>query len=315
MTSSARAPANPDAHRKSTRDIPARQQELAALIARGLGDEPWVEPFDDLRFYQMTEPSECTHGVSEPCFCIIAQGRKQIFLGEESYQYDPAHYMLSTVEMPISSQILEASEDEPFLSVVVRLDSKLVSSVMVEAAHPAAHTEAGTRGLNIARLDGDLLDAVIRLVRLVDSPDDAHFLAPLFIKEIVYRLLIGEQGDRLRQLAVLGGNSHRIAKAIDRLKSDFDQQLRIEDLAKELGMSTSSFHHHFKEVTAMTPLQYQKHLRLQEARRLMLADDLDAASAGFQVGYNDASHFSREYKRLFGQPPMAHVEQLREDAI
>lgn len=291
-----------------------KQEELVERLDRAASTKEIVEPLEGVHLYKMTSPTECAHGVTRPTFCIIAQGSKALFLGDERYQYDPANYLLSTAEMPYKSQVLEASEERPFLSVVVDLDATLVSSVMVEAAHPAAHSEASTRGLDVSRLDGDLMDAVLRLVRLFESPEDAHFVAPLIKKEIVYRLLKGEQGDRLRHLAVLGGHSHRIAQAIELLKSDFDQQLRIEDLAKKLAMSTSSFHHHFKEVTAMTPLQFQKQLRLQEARRLMLAEDLDAATAGFQVGYNDASHFSREYKRLFGQPPMQDVEQLKEEA-
>lgn len=160
-------------------------------------------------------------------------------------------------------------------------------------------------------LDLDLLEAVVRLVRLLDSPADARFLASLVTREIVYRLLRGQQGGRLRHIAALGGHTHRIARAIARLREDFDQPLRIEDLAGEFGMSVSGFHHHFKDVTALSPLQFQKQLRLQEARRLLLGADLDAASAGYRVGYHDASQFSREYKRLFGVPPKRDVERLR----
>jgi AraC-like DNA-binding protein len=166
----------------------------------------------------------------------------------------------------------------------------------------------------VSPLDAGLLDAVLRLVRLLDSPAEARFLAPLVTREIVYRLLMGEQGGRLHHIAALGGSTHRIAEAIERLRNDFDQPLRIEDIARELGMSVSGFHHHFRALTAMSPLQFQKQLRLQEARRLMLGEGLDAASAGYRVGYGNASHFTREYKRLFGAPPMRDVEQLREGA-
>jgi AraC-like DNA-binding protein len=165
-----------------------------------------------------------------------------------------------------------------------------------------------------ALLEASLLDAVVRLVRLLDTPAEAPFLAPLITREIVYRLLVGEQGDRLTHIALQGGQTHRIAKAIQQLRKEFDQPLRIDDIAQELAMSTSSFHHHFKAVTAMSPLQFQKQIRLQEARRLMLGEDLDAASAGYRVGYSDASHFNREYKRLFGLPPLRDVERLREAA-
>jgi AraC-like DNA-binding protein len=168
--------------------------------------------------------------------------------------------------------------------------------------------------IDVSPLDAGLLDAVVRLVRLLDSPTEARFLAPLGVREIVYRLLMGEQGGRLHHVAVLGGHGHRIIRALERLREDFDRPIRIEDVARALGMSVSGFHHHFKAVAAMSPLQFQKQLRLQEARRLMLGEDLDAASAGYRVGYGDASHFTREYKRLFGTPPARDVERLREAA-
>jgi AraC-like DNA-binding protein len=186
---------------------------------------------------------------------------------------------------------------------------------MVEAGHPAPRGHAAVKAIDVSPLDAGLLDAVVRLVRLLDSPTDARFLAPLVIREIIYRLLMGEQGGRLHHIAALGGHTHRIAMALERLREDFDQPVRIEDIARELGMSVSGFHHHFKAVTAMSPLQFQKQLRLQEARRLMLGEELDAASAGYRVGYGDASHFTREYKRLFGAPPMRDVERLREAAM
>jgi AraC-like DNA-binding protein len=161
-------------------------------------------------------------------------------------------------------------------------------------------------------LDVNLLDAVVRLVRLLDSPAEARVLQPLITREIIYWLLVGEQGARLRHLGILGGYTSHIARAVERLRQDFDQPIRIEDIARELGMSVSGFHHHFKAVTAISPLQFQKQLRLQEARRLMLGEDLDAASAAYRVGYHDASHFNREYKSLFGVPPMRDVQRLRE---
>ncbi len=169
------------------------------------------------------------------------------------------------------------------------------------------------RAIDVSPLDVNLQDAVVRLVRLLDSPAEAPVLMPLITREIVYRLLMGEQGARLRHLAILGGYTPLIARAVERLRQDFDQPLRIEDLARELGMSVSGLHHHFKAVTAMSPLQFQKQLRLQEARRLMLSEDLDAASAAYRVGYHDASHFNREYKSLFGVPPMRDVQRLREE--
>lgn len=182
---------------------------------------------------------------------------------------------------------------------------------MVEGGH-AANTQSNVRAFDVSTLNGGLLDALLRLVRLLDTPSEAAFLAPLIKREIIFRLLRGEQGERLCQLATLGGRSHRMSRAIERIRNEFDKALSIEAIADDLGMSVSSFHHHFKAVTAMSPLQFQKRLRLQEARRLMLSEQFDAASAAFKVGYEDASHFSREYKRLFGHPPMRDVERLRE---
>jgi len=185
---------------------------------------------------------------------------------------------------------------------------------MVEASHTSPPGHAEVRAIAVSLLDGHLLDAFVRLVRLLDAPAEARVLRPLITREILYRLLVGEQGARLRHLAILGGYTSHIARAVQRLRQDFDQPLRIESLAQELGMSVSGLHHHFKAVTAMSPLQFQKRLRLQEARRLMLGEDLDAASAAYRVGYHDASHFNREYKSLFGFPPMRDVQRLREEA-
>jgi AraC-like DNA-binding protein len=182
---------------------------------------------------------------------------------------------------------------------------------MVEAGHLPSRRYANTKAIDVSPLDGGLLDAVVRLARLIDSPAEARVLMSLVTREIVYRLLVGAQGDRLHYLAAPGANTTRIARAVERLRHDYDQPLRVESLARELGMSASGFHAQFRAVTAMSPLQFQKHIRLQEARRLMIGEHLDAASAGHRVGYDDASHFTREYKRLFGEPPMRDVQRLR----
>jgi AraC-like DNA-binding protein len=287
------------------------RDELVGRIARAIREDGIVEPLDGLRLRRASAPTELGHGSSYPSFCVVAQGSKEIRLGDRHYRYDPAHYLIATAALPIASRVAEASEERPYLGIVLRLDPSLVGSVMVEAGHPAPRSQSAVTAINVSPLEVGLLDAVVRLVRLLDSPADARFLASLVKREIVYRLLMGEQGDRVRHIAALGGDTNRIAKAIEWLRKDFDQPFRIEDFARELGMSVSGFHHHFKEVTAMSPLQFQKQLRLQEARRLMLGEEFDAASAGYRVGYEDASHFSREYKRLFGAPPMRDVERLR----
>src|ERR687893_1247503 len=295
--------------------VQASREELVERIARAIREDGTVEPLEGLHLNRSSSPTELGHGVSEPAFCVIAQGSKEILLGDNRYRYDPAHYLITTAALPVAVRITEASEERPYLGVVLGLDPALVGSVMVEAGHPAPRDHAAVRAFDVSPLDEGLLDAVVRLVGLLDAPaDEARFLRPLVTREIVFRLLKGEQGGRLRQIAVLGGYSHRIARALERLREDFDRPLRIEDVARDVGMSVSGFHHHFKAVTAMSPLQFQKRMRLQEARRLMLGEDLDAASAGFRVGYGDASQFSREYKRLFGAPPARDVERLREAA-
>lgn len=289
-----------------------QRQELGGRIARAVTDDGVVETLPGLFLARASAPGNPRHTVYVPCLCVIAQGRKEVRLGEELFQYDPYNYLLSTLDLPAVSQIVDASKEHPYLSLRLNLEPALVSSVMVEAGHMPRGNGADARAMTVSSLTPDLLDATVRLVRLLDSPAEARILTPLITREIVYRLLAGEQGGRLRHLAVLAGEGQRIAQAVARLREDYDKQLRIEDLARELGMSASGFHAHFKAVTAMSPLQFQKQLRLQEARRLMLSEDVDAASAGYRVGYENASHFSREYKRLFGESPMRDKERLLE---
>jgi AraC-like DNA-binding protein len=305
----------PPSERKARR-AQAGRDELAERVARILGEDGTLEAPGGLSLVRRSSPTPKDHGVSSPAFCVIAQGSKEVLLGDDCYRYDADRYLITAASLPTATRVTGASEERPYLGIVLGLDPALVGSVMVEASHPAPREHAAVRAFDVSPLDAGLLDAVVRLVGLLDSPaDEARFLRPLVTREIVFRLLKGEQGDRLRQIAVLGGHSHRIARALERLRRDFDRPLRIEDIARELGMSVSGFHHHFRAVTAMSPLQFQKRMRLQEARHLMLAEDLDAASAGYRVGYSDASQFTREYKRLFGAPPMRDVERLREAAM
>jgi AraC-like DNA-binding protein len=285
--------------------------ELVERIARGTRTDGTVEPLPGLHLKRVSAPTERYHGVTIPAFCVIAQGSKEIYLGEDYFRYDPGHYLLTTVELPIVIQIGEASQERPHLSLRLNLDPATVGSVMVEAGLPSSRGQAGAKAIDVRPLDAGLLDAALRLVRLVDSPTEARVLMPLVTREIVYRLLMGAQGDRLRHLAALGGATSRILSAIERIRSNYDKPLRIESLARELGMSVSGFHAQFKAVTAMSPLQFQKQTRLQEARRLMFGEDLDAARAGLRVGYDDPSYFNREYKSVFGAPPMRDVQRLR----
>jgi AraC-like DNA-binding protein len=305
-------------HQQTEREAQRMQancQELVERILRAVPADGSAQPLEGLHLFRSSLPLEQVHSMVKPSFCVIAQGCKEVLLGDSRYRYDPSHYLISTIELPRVSQILEASREQPYLSLRLDLAPTLVSSVMVEAGHASPSNRTDVRAMDVSPLDMNLQDATLRLVRLLDTPDEAPVLMPLIVREIIFRLLMGEQGPRLRHLAILGGYTPLIARAVERLRHDFDQPLHIENLAKELGMSVSGLHHHFKAVTAMGPLQFQKQIRLQEARRLMLSEDLDAASAAYRVGYRDASHFNREYKSLFGVPPMRDVHRLREEVL
>jgi AraC-like DNA-binding protein len=302
-------------HAQAEREVrwtQASRDELVERIARLVPQDGPDERLPGVLLRRASAPTELGHGVSYPSFCVIAQGSKEILLGESHYRYDPTHYLITSAALPIATRIVEASPERPYLAFVLRLDPVLVGSVMVEAGHPAPRATAAVRAIDVSPLDAGLLDAVVRFVRLADAPAEARFLAPLIIREIVYRLLLGAQGGRLGHITALGGTTHRIAAAVERLRRDFDRPLSIEAMARELGMSVSGFHHHFKALTAMSPLPFQKQLRLPEARRLLLGEEIDAASAGRRVGYDDAAYYNREYKRLFGAPPLRHLAGMRD---
>lgn len=301
---------NLQAEREAQR-IYANREELVERIGRAIRADGTAQPLPGLHLYRHSVPLEQVYSMAEPSLCVVAQGSKEFLLGESRYRYDPFHYLLVMVDLPSVGQVLEASRDRPFLSLRLDLPPSLVSAVMVEADLASPPGPAEVRAITVSPLQVDLLDAAVRLIRLLESPPTAQVLLPLITREIIYRLLVGEQGPRLRYLALLGGATTRIARAIERLRRDFDQPLRVEHLAQELRMSVSGLHHHFKAVTAMSPLQYLKRLRLLEARRLLLGEDLDATRAAYRVGYQDISHFNREYKSLFGVPPMRDVRQLR----
>jgi AraC-like DNA-binding protein len=289
----------------------ATRAELAERIVRHVAEDGRIEVAPGLFLFRYSRPTGPLYGVSEPSLCVIVQGSKELLLGNERYRYDASHYLLVSAEVPAVGHIVEASKERPYLAVRVVLDPAVVTAVLTEASLVASRADAAVKAVAVSRLDANLLDSVVRIVRLIDAPRDYGVLAPLAAREIVYRLASGDQAGRLRQIAVVGGHAPRIARAIERLRKDFDKPLRITSLARELGMSVSGFHHNFKAVTAMSPLRFQKELRLQEARRLLLAGDVDAATAGYRVGYGDPSHFSRDYRRLFGEPPRRDVERLR----
>jgi AraC-like DNA-binding protein len=294
--------------------IQAYREEFVERIAQASPKDGVIQPLSGLYLGRASSLLD-SYGVLKPSFCVIAQGSKEILLGDTRYQYDPFHYLLATMELPSAGRVLEASEERPYLSLRLELPPSLVGSVMVEAGQISPPRSSDVRAINVSPLDVNLLDAAVRLVRLVASPNEAALLMPLITREIIYRLLMSQQGNRLRHLAMMGGYTPHITKAIQHIRQNFDQPLSIEELARELGISVSGLHHHFKAVTAMSPLQFQKQLRLQEARRLMMGEDADATTAAYRVGYNDVSHFNREYKSVFGVPPMRDVQRLRESSL
>ena len=302
----------PRARERDIERLRAGSAELAERITSHFAEDGILEATPGLFLYRFSSPTGPRYGTVEPSLCVVAQGHKEVLLGDDRYRYDASHYLLVSAELPIVGHVTEASKERPYLALRLALDPAVVTSVLMEAGLLESRTDSRVRAVAVSELDASLLDAVVRLVRLVDTPSEQGVLAPLATREIVYRLLLGEQGGRLRQMAIVGGRAQRIAQAIELLRANHRKPLRIDGLARQLGMSVSAFHHDFKAVTAMSPLQFQKHLRLQEARRLLLAGEVDAARAGYRVGYDDPSHFSREYKRLFGEPPRRDVERMRD---
>jgi AraC-like DNA-binding protein len=293
--------------------VAVKQQELSARVAR-------LAPFDgthqsvlpSLALTRASGPTVCMPTVYQPCLAIVVQGRKRAVLNDEVFHYDALNYLVVSVTLPGMGQVLEASPEHPYLSLRLNLDLEEIARLVLQVDDRGGSTVAADRGLFVARLDEPLLDAVLRMVKLLETPEDIEVLAPVVQREIFYRILRGDLGSRLVDLAQSEGGNHRVVRAIDWLKQHYAAPLRIEQLAGVVHLSPSALHHRFKAVTAMSPLQYQKHLRLHEARRLMFADGVECAAAGHRVGYESASQFSREYRRLFGAPPRSEIARLRE---
>ncbi|MEK8053480.1 AraC family transcriptional regulator [Ideonella sp. DXS22W] len=298
---------------------PLRQRLGDALQATAPGPGLYPHPqLDGVMLFTAHQPGGLLCGIYEPSVAVILQGRKRVMLGDETLEYDPSRYLLSTMDLPATSTIVDASAASPYVSLALRLDLREMAALMVEGA-PTAGTPAAAadsdiregRAMATGRIDAALLDAFCRLLELPQRPEAMPLLEPLVRREIHILLLTGEQGWRLRQLVHRGAQTHPVARAVRVLRERFHEPLRVDDLAREARMSVSTFHHHFKALTAMSPLQYQKQLRLTEARRLMLADRVEAATAAYRVGYESPSQFSREYSRLFGAPPMRDIAELR----
>jgi AraC-like DNA-binding protein len=305
-----------DSNLQRIREITAvaeKQQELSARVAR-------LAPYDgthrtalpSLVLTRGSEPTVCRPTVYQPCLGIVVQGRKRAVLNDEVFHYDALNYLVVSVTLPAMGQVLEASREQPFLSLRMNLDPEEIARLVLQLGNRGSSPVAADRGLFVARMDEPLLDAVLRMVKLLETPEDLDVLAPVVQREIHYRILRGDLGSRVLDLAQSEGGNHRVVRAIEWLKQHYAAPLRIEELAGVVHLSPSALHHNFKAVTAMSPLQYQKHLRLHEARRLMFADGVECATAGHRVGYESASQFSREYRRLFGAPPRSEIARLRE---
>ena len=305
----------------------AIKQEIAdnsmevALEALGKSIARWTDKGEQhitavpgLSLFRRDEPTGPISGMYEPSVCLVAQGAKRVLLGDDTYVYDAHHYLITSVHLPTVVQIIDASKEKPYLGLRLKLDQREISQLMVDSNLPPPRAQQSSRGMATGEVTLPLLTAFQRLIDLLVELQDIAILAPIIQREIIYRLLVGDQGARLRQIASAGSQSHQIARAIDWLKGNFTRPLRIDDIATQANMSTSTFHHHFRTLTAMSPLQFQKSLRLNEARRLMLAERLDATTAAFQVGYESASQFSREYSRIFGAPPLRDITNLRQTA-
>ncbi len=286
--------------------------ELASLIDQNTRTDGTHETAMPRVFlHRASHPTTQLHTVYEPALCIMAHGQKHAMAGEQVYVYGKGNYLIVSVDIPIVAQITVASPAEPFLCLRINLDPATIGALMLESDIERASREQPVAALAVSDLDDDILDASIRLLRLLDKPRDIPILAPLIEREILYRLLRGEQTSRLGQIAFAESKLQQVNRAIVWIKRNFREAFSSETLAEEARMSTSALHQHFKAVTGMSPLQYQKQLRLQEARRLMLTQSADAAMAGHSVGYDSPSQFSREYRRLFGAPPLRDIERLK----
>ena len=292
-----------------------RLRELVGLLRSAVPVDGRVVPIAGVHLNRSSRPTAGVHVVYEPSLHVVVQGRKRLTVGDEAYSYEPGECLVTSVPLPVASEVIEASPSQPYLCIGVELEPALVAGMLLEVAADGGVSvvdrRSPVRAIEVSGIDAELLDAVLRLVKLAATPNHARVLAPLVKREIVYRLLLGEHASRLAALAASGGQAFRISKAISRLRSDFDQALRIEGLAREVGMSVSAFHHTFRTVTGLSPLQFQKRLRLQQARQLLLAESVDASTVATRVGYNDISQFNREYRRAFGAPPIRDVARIR----
>lgn len=289
--------------------------ELSKLINRFTNSEGSNKTaIPSLFFIRESDITEPIHAVFKPSFCIILQGEKEVLLASDRFRYGPQDYIVSSVHLPVTGQVIKASKDKPYLAFKLEFTPSEILSLLDEARNERANQKMN-RAMFIDKAEPVLLDAVTRLARLLDRPQDIPVLAPLYKKEILYLVLQGPHGNILEQMALEGSQVYRIREVIEYIKRHYVEAFRIEELAEKVNMSVATLHRYFKQVTAMSPIQFQKNLRLQEARRRLLAEATDAAEVAFQVGYESPSQFSREYSRMFGLPPKEDIKQLRENQV
>ncbi len=301
---------------KNASPLSNRARELRAELARKIAsfmgsEENRATDIPGLTLHRRIAPTAPCSATYEPGVTVMAQGRKRVDLGRTTFIYGESRYLLTSVDLPIVSQIIEASKEAPCLAMSLKLEMPVIRELLSREEIRVAEAPSDSPAMATGEVTVEFLDACCRLMDLLDTPQDIPFLSGLIQREIIYRILRGPEGARLRAIATLGDQSHRTAKAIAWIRTNYAKPLRVEELAQVAGMGLSTLHHHFRALTAMSPLQYQKQFRLQAARGRMLVDGLDAASAAFEVGYESASQFNREYSRLFGQPPMRDIRTLR----
>lgn len=293
----------------------SHQRAMAKVIRTNVKNtSDWPTPIPDLQLFRREEPTEPDFCLIEPSVVLVVQGTKKMLIGGESFPYNPSNFLITSLDLPAKSQVVEASVAQPCLGLVMKLDIRMLTELIAQGDLTPLKEKSGGFSAGLGKITTAIMEPFKRLLDLLYEPTAINVLSPLIKRELHYRLLLSDQAVLLRQIASVDSQSHRIAKAIDWLKLNYSSQMRIEDLAALVQMSTPTFHHHFRQLTTMSPLKYQKWLRLNEAKRLMLNEHMDAAGAAFKVGYESPSQFSREYSRLFGAPPKRDIERLRKQA-
>ncbi|MEK4509533.1 AraC family transcriptional regulator [Paenibacillus sp. FSL K6-2524] len=292
--------------------ITNQQNELVKIIeCYSEKDGVHQTAIPSLFFMRDSNASVPRHGVYKPSLCMVVQGAKEVWLAQERFRYSPADYLIASVHLPVTAQVTEATPDIPYLGFKLEFTPSQILEVLQDSEVRVYSKENPKRAMFVCQMESSLMDTVLRLARLLDKPKDIPVLAPLIIKEILYRVLQGQNGIALEHIVMEGSSTHQIKDVIEHIMNNYASSLRTRELAEIANMSVSSFHRYFKEVTAMSPIQFQKQLRLQEARRLLLTESADATDVAFRVGYESPSQFSREYSRMFGFPPRQDIKRLR----